>query len=147
APSLASFEPVRIAYELSRRQLLAGHLATWIGTWSGLIGTVGMLGIVAVVIVLAWRVSPWFLLLLLVFFPAWNNGVLFVAGLVRPLLFGRQHVEVAVEEDRIGERVGPGWHWVPLAEVDCITRFGGVWAVLKFSDISIYLPTAQIDEA
>jgi hypothetical protein len=105
-----------------------------------------MLGIVAVVIGLAWRVSPWFLLSLLVLFPAWNNVALFVAGLVRPLLSGREHVDVVVEHDRIGQRVGTAWHWVPLAEVDRVTRLGGVWAVLKFSDISIYVPASAIDE-
>jgi hypothetical protein len=104
-----------------------------------------MLGIVAVVIGLAWRVSPWFLLAFFLLFPAWNNAALFVAGLLRPLLFGRQHVDIVVEQDRVGQQVGATWHWVPLAEVDRVTRLGGVWAVLKFSDISIYLPASAVD--
>jgi hypothetical protein len=105
-----------------------------------------MLGFVALAIVLAWRVSPWFLLSLLVLAPVWSNATLFVAGRVRPLLSGGEPVEVVVEQDRIGQRVGTAWHWVPLAEVDRVTRLAGVWAVLKFSDISIYVPASVIDE-
>jgi hypothetical protein len=141
-----ALDRVQISCELSRRQLLAGHIGTWLGSWSGLIGTLGMLGIVAFVLGMSWKVSPWFLLALAVLFPAWNNAVLFVAGLVRPLLFGPQHVDVVVEEDRIGQRVGPAWHWVPLGQVDRVARFGGVWTILKFSDIAIYVPAAAIDE-
>ena len=141
-----SLDRLHISCELSRSQLLAGHVGTWLSSWSGLIGTFGMIGIVAFVLGMSWWVTPWFLLSLVVLFPAWNNVVLFVAGLVRPLLFGPQRVDVVVEEDRVGQRVGQAWHWVPLENVDRVARFGGVWSILKFSDISIYIPDSAIDE-
>jgi hypothetical protein len=140
-----ALDRVQISCELSRRQLFAGHVATWLGSWSGVAGTLGMVTIVALVFAMGWRVSPWFLLALLVLFPAWNNTVLFVAGLVRPLLFRPQRIDVIVEEGRVGERVGETWHWVPLEDIDRVGRFGGVWTILRFSNIAIYIPAAAID--
>jgi hypothetical protein len=106
-----------------------------------------MAGIMAFVLTVAWRRSPWFLLTLLVLAPVWNNLVLLVAGFVSPVLFGAVRVDIVVEEDRIGERRGQVWRWVPLEKVDRVARFGGVWAILRLGDISIYIPAAAIDEA
>ncbi|HEV8306889.1 MAG TPA: hypothetical protein VGW35_04425 [Methylomirabilota bacterium] len=138
-----SLDRLHISCELSRRQLLAGHVATWMGYWPGVLV---MVAITAFVFAMAWWASPWFLLSLVVLFPAWNNVVLCVAGFVRPLLFGPMHVDVVVEEDRIGQRVGQAWHWLPLEKVDRVARFGGVWAILSLSNISIYIPASAIDE-
>jgi hypothetical protein len=91
-------------------------------------------------------VSPWVLLSLIVLFPAWNNSVLFVAGLARPVLSGRAHVDVVVEAHRIGQRVGQEWYWVPLETIARVGRFGGVWTLLKPGDISIYIPASAIDD-
>jgi hypothetical protein len=106
-----------------------------------------MAGIMAFVLTVAWRRSPWFLLTLLVLFPVWNNLILLVAGFVTPVLFGPVRVDIVVEDDRIGERRGQVWRWVPLETVDRVARFGGVWAILRLGEISIYIPAAAIDEA
>jgi hypothetical protein len=106
---------LHLSVELSRRQLVAGHVATWMGYWPAVLV---MAGIMAFVLTVAWRKSPWFLLTLLVLFPVWNNLILLVAGFVTPVLFGPVRVDIVVEDDRIGERRGQVWRWVPLETVD-----------------------------
>lgn len=137
---------VQVSCELTRRQLLAGHVGTWLGSWPGPFGALGMLGIVAFVLAMAWRVSPWFLLSLIVLFPAWTNSVRFVAGLARLVPSGRARVDVVVEADRIGRRAGQEWYWVPRETIDRVGRFGGVWILLKPGDISIHIPAPAIDD-
>ena len=95
-------DPIHISYELSRRQRLVAHLGTWLCYLPGLLL---MLVVPAIVVTLAVLKSPWFLALLLLP-PLTNNLPRFVAGLLTPLLFGSERMDVVIEEDRIGYWIG-----------------------------------------
>ena len=133
--------PVHISYELSRRQRLVAHLGTWLCYGPGLFL---MLAVPAIVVTLAVLKSPWFLALLLLP-PLLNNLPRFIAGLVAPLLFGSERVDVAIEEDRIGYLIGQDWLWLPLQEIVRVERFADVWAIVSTA-ANIYIPISAVDE-
>ena len=134
-------DPVHISYELSRRQRLVAHLGTWLCYWPGLLL---MLAVPAIVVTLAVLKSPWFLLLLLLH-PLLNNLPRFVAGLLTPLLFGPERMDVAIEEDRIGYLIGQDRLWLPLQEIVRMERFGDVWAIVSTA-ANIYIPVSAVEE-
>jgi len=134
-------EPVHISYELSRRQRLVAHLGTWLGDWPGFLL---MLAVPAIVVTLAVLKSPWFLALLLLP-PLMNNLPRFVAGLFVSLLCGSEHMDVVIEEDRIGYLIGQNRLWLPLQEIVRLKRFGDVWAIVSHA-ANIYIPISVVDE-
>ncbi len=136
-----SLEPVHISYELSRRRRLLAHLGTWLCYWPGLFL---MLAVPAIVVTLAVLKSPWFLALLLLP-PLLNNLPRFVGGLLTPLLFESERMDVAIEEDRIGYLIGQDRLWVPLQEIVRVERFGDVWAIVSTA-ANIYIPVSAVDE-
>ena len=139
--TVVSPEPVHISYGLSRRQRLVAHLGTWLCYWPGLFL---MLAVPAIVVTLAVLKSPWFLALLLLP-PLLNNLPRFVAGLLTPLLFGPERMDVAIEEDRIGYLIGQDRLWLPLQEIVRVGRFGDVWAIVNTA-ANIYIPVSAVDE-
>lgn len=111
--------------------------------WPGLLI---LLAVVAGVVALAVLKSPWFLVILLLGIPPLNNLHWFVAGFVNPLLFRTLHMDVVIEEGRIGYLFGADRQWVPLAEIARVERVGGVWAILISGGTGIDIPVSAIDE-
>jgi hypothetical protein len=135
-----SLDPIHLSYELSRRQRLVAHLGTWLCYWPALLMMVG----VAIVVTLAVRKSPWFLVILLLP-PMMNNVPRFIAGCVSPLFSGRLHMDLVIEKDRIGYRFGQDRQWLPLEEIVRIERFGDVWVIVS-SGPAIDIPVSAVDE-
>ena len=134
-------DAVHISYKLSRRQRLLAHFGTWLWYWPGFFL---MLAVPAIVITLAALKSPWFLALLLLP-PLMNNLPRFVAGLLTPLFFGSERMDVVIEEDRIGYLFGQDRRWLRLHEIVRVERFGDVWAIVS-SAANIYIPVSAVDE-
>ena len=103
-----------------------------------------MVAVPAIVIALALLKSPWFLVILFLP-PMMNNLPRFVAGFVNPLLLGSQHMDVVIEEHRIGYLFGQDRQWLPLEEIVRVERFGDVWAILS-SGAVIDIPVSAVDE-
>ncbi len=135
--------PIHISYELSRRQRLVAHVGMWLCYWQGLL----MLGVVvAGVIVLAVLKSLWFLLILLIGVPPLNNLHRLLAGLVNPLVFGPLRMDVTIEENRMGYRLGQVERWIPSDEIVRVERFGDVWVILTSDGAGIDIPVSMIAE-
>ena len=137
---LMSLDPVHISYVLTRRQRLVAHLGTWLGFWPGLLM---MLAVPAIVVALAVRTSPWFLLILLLP-PLTNNLPRFLAGIANSLVLGPQRMDVVIEDARIGYLFGQDRQWLPLEEIVRVERFGDVWVIVS-SGIGIDIPVSAID--
>ena len=117
------------------------HVGIWLGDWPGFIL---MLVVPALIIGLAALKSRWFLLLLLVP-PLPNNVPRFVAGVVTPLLFRSERMDIVLEENRIGYLIGQDRFWLPLEEIQRVERFADVWTIVSPA-ASIYIPVSAIDE-
>ena len=135
--------PLHLSYRLTRRQQLAAHVGIW---WRYPIALVGVTGTLIAVVLLAVRFSAWFLLLLCFPLPPFNNVPRLVAGFVRPLLWGRCALDVAIENDRLGYRAGREYLWAPLDTVDGVYRFRDDTWTISFQDGPlISIPVAAID--
>jgi hypothetical protein len=103
-----------------------------------------MLAVPAIVVTLAVLKSPWFLALLLLP-PLMNNLPRFVGGLLASLFCGSEHMDVVIQEDRIGYLIGQTRLWLPLHEIVRVKRFGDVWAIVSHA-ANIYIPISVVDE-
>jgi hypothetical protein len=101
--------------------------------------------IVAGVVTLAVRKSPWFLVILLLGIPPLHNLHRLVAGFVVPLLCRPMRMDVVIEEDRIGFGCRGGQEWLPLAEIKHVERFADVWSI-GCGDALINIPVGAVEE-
>lgn len=139
-----SLEPCRFSYELNRRQRLVAHFWIWARQWRGLLIIVAPS--LAVVVGLSYLVSPWFLLILLLPIP-FENLHRFIAGLVQPLFFARQHMEVVIEDDRLGYARSGRYEWLAFDRIYGIDRFSDdTWTIDTHEGIVISIPVSAIDQ-
>jgi len=94
---------------------------------------------------LALEFSPWFLLLFLLLTNFWR----LIAGVVQPLLYGRQSIEIVIEEQRLGfSQTGNELTWRDLEWIEAIDQFrAGIWSVQFGDGFVLHLPAEQIDAA
>jgi len=132
--------PLKISYRLNRRERWRAHLAMWFRYWPGMVFMIVLpLGIV---ITLAVESSPWFLLLILILTNFWR----FMAGIIHPLLYGPQCVDIVVEEKRLGfAESGKELMWRELEWLEAIDQFtNDVWAVQFQDGVVLHVPMEKL---
>jgi hypothetical protein len=143
-PASTPFAPRHLTYDLTRRQRLASHLSAWTRSWPGLLLLVG--APVLAVASLAWLVSPWFLLLFLVWVPPMSFVQRFAAGIVQPLLYGPLHMDLVIEEDRLGYLVHGDRRWLAHGDIARLERFGaGTWRIHYPDGTGLDIPASLVD--
>jgi hypothetical protein len=120
------------------------HLRIWAREWRGFVIFVGPA--LAVVVWLSCRVSPWFLLVLL--FPVpFSNLHRFIAGILQPLFVGKRHMEIAIEDDRLGYYQSGRYEWLSLDRICGIDRFSkDAWTIGTHDGVVITIPVSAIEQ-
>jgi hypothetical protein len=138
----ATPEIVRLNYRLNRRDRWRAHLRMWMGYPAGMILILFIP--LAAIVFLALEFSPWFLLLLLLQTNFWR----FAAGIVQPLLWGGQEIDLRLEEKRVGFSANSDEIiWRELEAIEEISRFNpGYWSVQFRDGVVLHVPGAAIEE-
>ncbi len=135
------FEPCRLTYDLSRRQRLVTHLGAWAAGWPGLLLAVAFAAVPAALF------SRWFLLLLLVGLPPFTWVQRFLAGLMRALFIRTVHMDIVIEENRLGYASRKDREWLFYDWINEIGKFGGdMWGIVFQGGIGIDIPASAVDE-
>lgn len=138
-----TFEPLHLTYRLTRRQQLASHLGIWLRFWPAFV--VVLLSLVGT-LALAARGSWWFLLLLCLPLPPFNNIPRLLGGVIGPLLWGRRTLDLVLEPARLGYLDGADRAWMDLSTVDGVHRFRADTWTISFTDgPHITVPVSAID--
>ncbi len=139
-----SLEPCQLTYDLNRRQRFVVHLRIWARQWRGFVIVVAPA--LAVVVWLSYRISPWFLFVLLVPIPFGNLHRL-IAGLVEPLFVAKRHMEITIEENRLGYSQSGRYAWLSLDSIYGIDQFSkDAWTIDTHDGIVITIPVSAIEQ-
>ncbi|HYF47960.1 MAG TPA: hypothetical protein VEJ63_01035 [Planctomycetota bacterium] len=134
-------EIARLKYWLNRRDRWRAHLIMWMGYPAGMFLVV--LVPLAAIIFLAIEISPWFLLLLTFQTNLWR----FAAGIIQPLLWGGQEIEVRIDEKSVHFASGNEKFSHTFEEIEEISRFNPKYWSVQFRDgIVLHVPAAAIEE-
>jgi hypothetical protein len=142
-----SMEPIRIEYDLTRRQRLIPHLGIWAPFVIVPIGAV-TLGLTLLVLKDSAPVLPCLAvgcILVFVFLLFMARG--FLMGMLNIALIPTQHMDIVIEEETLGFMTPRGLYRVFLDGITSIHNYDpGTWTVVHYNGTVINIPVPSIAE-